>query len=163
MNFKEGKYTLSREEAIKIDWWTILLFGGGFSLGNMLTTTRFASVIGDKILSATGGNEVLLLFLVISLAVGITDLISNTATANMMIPVVIGVAAKGGYNPIYPVLGVSLGASMAFLFPISTPPNSIVYGAGKILLMNMVKCGFILDCLSIIIVFLWVLVLRIFF
>lgn len=81
----------------------------------------------------------------------------------MLISVVLGVAAKGGVNPVYPVLGVSLGASMAFLLPISTPPNSIVYGTGKIPLMNMVKSGLILDCLSIIVVFLWILVLKIFF
>lgn len=162
VNFKEGKYTLSWEEAIKIDWGTILLFGGGLSLGNMLTATGLASVIGDEILNATGGNEVILLFLVIALAVGITELISNTATANMLIPVVLGVTAKGGFNPLYPVLGVSLGASMAFLLPISTPPNSIVYGTGNIPLMNMVKVGFILDCLSIIVIFLWILLLKIF-
>lgn len=163
VNFREGKYTLSWEDAIKIDWGTILLFGGGLSLGNMLTSTGLASVIGDGILNTTGGNEMFLIFLVVSLAVGITELISNTATANMLIPVVIGVAAKGGFNPIYPVLGVSLGASMAFFLPISTPPNSIVYGTGKIPLINMIKSGFILDCLSIIVVFLWILVLKIFF
>jgi len=127
----------------------------------MLTVTGLAAVIGDVILHTTGENEVLLIFLVVSLAVGITELISNTATANMLIPVVIGVAEKGGFNPVYPVLAVSLGASMAFLLPISTPPNSIVYGTGQIPLMNMVKCGFILDCLSIFVVSLWIMGLKI--
>lgn len=160
VNFKEGRFTLSWEDAVKIDWGTILLFGGGLSLGNMLTVTGLAGIIGDKILHATGGNEIFLIFLVVAISVGITELISNTATANMFIPVVIGVAVKGGFNPVFPVLGVSLGASMAFLLPISTPPNSIVYGTGKIPLMNMVKCGFILDCLSIIVVTLWILLMQ---
>ncbi len=160
VNFKEGKYTLSWDEAVKIDWGTILLFGGGLSLGNMLTATGLASVIGDVILNTTGGNEIFLIFLIVSLSVGITDLISNTAAANMLIPVVIGVAEKGGFNPVYPVVGVSIGASMAFLLPISTPPNSIVYGTGKIPLMNMIKSGFVLDCLSIITTTLWIVILK---
>ncbi len=163
VDFREGKYTLSWEEAIKIDWGTILLFGGGLSLGNMLTSTGLASVIGDAIFNATGGNEVFLIFFIVLLSVGITDLISNTATANMLIPVVIGIAERGGFNPVYPVLGISIGASMAFLLPISTPPNSIVYGTGKVPLMSMVKSGFILDCLSIIIITLWIVLLKQFF
>jgi sodium-dependent dicarboxylate transporter 2/3/5 len=163
VDFKKGKFTLSWEDAVKIDWGTILLFGGGLSLGYMLTSTGLASVMGEEILKATGGNEFLLIFLIVSLSVGITELISNTATANMLIPIVIGIAIKGGLNVVYPVFGASLGASMAFLLPVSTPPNSIVYGTGKIPLMNMVKCGFILDCLSIIIIFLWILALKIFF
>lgn len=162
VDFKKGEYTLSWEEAVKIDWGTILLFGGGLSLGSMLTSSGFANVIGEKILKMTGGSEILLIFLVVTLSVAVTELISNTATANMLIPIVIGISSQGGIDPLYPVMGVALGTSMAFLLPISTPPNSIVYGTGKIPLMNMVKCGFILDCMSIILITLYLVLLKLF-
>lgn len=160
VDLKKGEWTITWKEAVKIDWGTILLFGGGLSLGGMIMSSGLADVLGKKVLQTTGGNEILVTFLVVALSVGITEMISNTATANMLIPLVIGVAKAGGFSPFLPVYGACLGASMAFLLPISTPPNSIVYGTGKIPLMQMVRVGFILDCMSIIVINLWILLLR---
>jgi sodium-dependent dicarboxylate transporter 2/3/5 len=89
----------------------------------------------------------------IGLAIVTTEVTSNTATANMLIPVMISVAQIAGVSGIPPAIGVSLGASMAFMLPVSTPSNAIIYGSGRVPITSMIKAGIILDIVSFFVIF----------
>jgi sodium-dependent dicarboxylate transporter 2/3/5 len=149
------EFTLRWEDAAQVDWGTILLFGGGLSLGDLMFKTG---------LSAALGNGFVVLFSVHSLW-GITaaailmgivtsELTSNTASASMVIPMVIAIAKGADLNPLIPALGACLGASYGFMLPISTPPNAIVYGSGMIPITKMIRAGILFDLLGFLII--WV-------
>jgi sodium-dependent dicarboxylate transporter 2/3/5 len=84
-----------------------------------------------------------------SVAVLTTEITSNTASANMLVPVAIAVAKAAGVSAVPPAMGVAIGASLAYMLPISTPPNAIVYGTGRIPITAMITCGLLLDVLSV--------------
>ncbi len=145
-NLRRGEFTLGWEQARRIDWGTILLFGGGLALGEAMFATGLARWMGEGIAGIFGAHSTLgltVLFAVIAIA--LTETVSNTATANMIIPVAIAVAQGAGANPVPPALAACLGASLAFMLPVSTPPNAIVFGTGCVPLTRMARHGIILD------------------
>jgi len=149
VDWRKREFTLSWKDAVDIDWGTILLFGGGLSLGGLMFSTGLADAMGKHIIGATGVTSVWEITAVsIALAIAITEVTSNTATANMLVPLVISICKTAGVSGIPPVIGVCLGASMAFMLPVSTPSNAIVYGSGKVPITAMVKAGAALDVLS---------------
>jgi sodium-dependent dicarboxylate transporter 2/3/5 len=81
-------------------------------------------------------------------AVVTSELSSNTAAANMLVPVAVAMAQAAGISPVPPGMGVALGASLGCMLPIATPPNAIVYGTGRVPITDMMKCGVLLDVLS---------------
>ena len=156
VNLRRGQFTLSFKEAVKIDWGTLLLFGGGLSLGFQMFETGLADAIG-KFFISSGGNSAslsLITLLSIFLSVYLTELTSNTASANMIIPIIIAVSQAASVNPLPPVLGSAIGCSFAFMLPVATPPNAIVYGSGMIRLTQMMKFGFWLNIAGVIIIWL---------
>lgn len=153
--FKPLHGALHWRDAVEIDWGTILLFGGGLSLGTLLQSTGLAHRVGQGMLEATGEPSVWLLTGVAT-AFGIlfTEAASNTAAATMLVPVTIAVASAAHVSPVPPVLGVTLGASLAFMLPVSTPPNAIVYGSGRVSLPAMLRAGVLLDLLGFVVLML---------
>ena len=142
----ERRFTLTWEDAARIDWGTILLFGGGLSLGGMAFQTGLADTIGRGIVSLTGVTSAMgLTGLSVAMASLLSETTSNTASASMAIPVAISVAKAAGVDQVLPAIAACLGASCGFMLPISTPPNAIVYGSGKIPLMSMVRAGIVFD------------------
>jgi sodium-dependent dicarboxylate transporter 2/3/5 len=140
---------LTWEEGKRIDWGTLFLFGGGLALGKMMFDTGLAAVLGRAGLRLTGVESLWgLTALAIASAILLTELTSNTAAVNMLAPLMLAVAGDLGVPVVPPVLGVCFGASMAFMLPISTPPNAIVYGTGLVPLTFMLRVGVILDALS---------------
>jgi sodium-dependent dicarboxylate transporter 2/3/5 len=83
-----------------------------------------------------------------AVAILTTEVTSNTAATNMLVPVALAVASTAGISPVPPALGVAFGASMAYMLPISTPPNAIVYGSGLVPVTEMIRCGVLLDLFS---------------
>jgi len=155
VDWKKWKFTISWKQAVKIDWGTLLLFGGGLTLGNLMFETKLAGAVGSKILELSGATSLWGITLVaIVTATLITEVTSNTAAANMVVPVVISLALAAHVNPVPPAIGASLGASLAFMLPVSTPPNAIVYGSGMVPITKMIRTGVIFDILSIIIIWL---------
>ncbi|HLB95119.1 MAG TPA: DASS family sodium-coupled anion symporter [Nitrospiria bacterium] len=155
VNWGKRQFTLTWNEASKIDWGTILLFGGGLSLGDLMFKTGLAETLGR------GGVDFLALdslwgltAMAILLGILISELTSNTASASMVIPVVIAIAEAIGVSPLPPALGACLGASYGFMLPISTPPNAIVYGSGLIPITRMIRAGILLDILGFFIIWL---------
>ncbi len=146
VSFKRREFTLDWESAVKIDWGTILLFGGGLSLGSLMFSTGLAEHLGAFLTGATGVNSLWsVTALGTLLAIILSEATSNTASANMVIPVVIATAVGMGVNPLPPAIGACLGASFGFMLPVSTPPNAIVYGSGHVQILSMVRNGIFFD------------------
>ncbi len=155
VNWKEREFTISWKQATHIDWGTLLLFGGGLTLGNLMFETKLAQAIGSGILTFSGATSLWgITFVAIVIAALITEVTSNTAAANMVIPVVISLAITAQVNPVPPAIGAALGASLAFMLPVSTPPNAIVYGSGMVPITKMIRAGVFFDIISIVII--WV-------
>jgi len=156
ISLRQGQFTLSLKEALKIDWGTLLLFGGGLSLGTQMFETGLADSIGKFFISSGGraASLSLITFISVFFSVCLTEVASNTASANMIVPVVIAISKAASINPLPPAIGSAIGCSFAFMLPVSTPPNAIVYGSGLVPLTKMIKYGFWLEITGIIII--WV-------
>ncbi|MCL4839686.1 MAG: DASS family sodium-coupled anion symporter [Thermoanaerobaculia bacterium] len=142
----EGRRALTWGEAVEIDWGTLLLFGGGLSLGGAMFRTGLSEAVGQGLVSATGVSTTAGLTIVFTVfAIFFTEVTSNTAAATMLVPLAIAAAQAAGASPLEPALGCALGCSMAFMLPVATPPNAIVYGSGRVPLPAMVRAGFLLN------------------
>ena len=149
VDLAHGRFTLDWSAADRVDWSTILLFGGGLSLGRMMFETGLATAVGTAVLGASGAGSVWTLTAgAIVAGIVLSETSSNTAAASVVIPVVIAAAQSAGVSPVPPALGAALGASFGFMLPVSTPPNAIVYGSGLVPLPEMVRSGIILDILG---------------
>lgn len=155
-----GRRALTWEEAARIDWGTLLLFGGGLSLGGAMFKTGLAETFGRALTDATGARStVALTFLFSVFAIWFTEVTSNTATATMLVPLAIASARAAGVSPLEPAIGCAIGCSMAFMLPVATPPNAIVYGSGLVPIGRMARTGFWMNVGSSILVPLGVLLL----
>ena len=155
VNLARRQFTITWESASQIDWGTILLFGGGLALGRLMFTTGLAAHMGQGLVDVSGADSLwAITALGLVVAVVLTEVASNTAATNMLVPVILSVAHASGVAPVPPAMGVCLGASMAFMLPVSTPPNAIVYGTGLVPVLTMVKYGLLMDAIAIAIIFL---------
>jgi len=161
-DWKKGKFTISLKDAMRVDWGTLLLFGGGLSLGVAMFETGLADAMGRFIISLGGESAGLGLvcFLAVTLSVFLTELTSNTASANMIIPIIIAVSQALSINPLPPVIGSAIGCSFAFMLPVATPPNAIVYGSERIRLPLMIRTGFWLNIAGIVIIWAGVMIVA---
>ena len=146
VNWRARQFTLTWEQAVRIDWGIILLFGGGLAMGALAFSTGLAEAMGHGVTSWLPVRSPLsLTILFTGVAIVMSEAASNTASANMIVPVAIAVAQAAGIDPTRPALGATLGASMGFMMPISTPPNAIVYSSGHIPITDMMRYGLALD------------------
>jgi solute carrier family 13 (sodium-dependent dicarboxylate transporter), member 2/3/5 len=146
VNWSARQFTLRWEEAIRIDWGIILLFGGGLAMGELAFSTGLAEAMGRGITSWLPAKSALsLTILFTAVAVVMSEAASNTASANMVVPVAIAVSQAAGVNPLQPALGATLGASMGCMMPVSSPPNAIVYSSGHVPITAMMRHGIWLD------------------
>ncbi len=146
VSWRARRFTLRWEEAVRIDWGIVLLFGGGLAMGELAFSTGLAESMGRGITGWLPVQSALSLTILFT-ATGIvmSEAASNTASANMIVPVAIAVSQAAGINPLQPALGATLGASMGFMMPISTPPNAIAYSSGYVPITAMMKHGIWLD------------------
>jgi sodium-dependent dicarboxylate transporter 2/3/5 len=146
VSWRARRFTLTWDEAVRIDWGIVLLYGGGLALGDLAFTTGLAKATGDALTGFLPSQSTFgLVVLFTGLAILLSEATSNTASANMIVPVAIAVAQSAGLNPILPALGATLGSSMGFMMPISTAPNAIVYSSGFVPITQMMKYGVVLD------------------
>ena len=154
-NLSKGEWTLSWKQAAGINWGIIILFGGGLAFGELMVKSGLSHSISQGIMALFGSQTVWSLTAgSIVVAVLVSELVSNTATASMVTPVVIAIAQSAGVSPVVPALGACLGASLGFTLPVSTPPNAIVYGTGFIPIKSMLRTGLLFDLLSAILIWL---------
>lgn len=161
VDFKKGQFTLTLREAIQIDWGTLLLFGGGLSLGFQIFETGLADSIGRFFISpGTTASLSLITLLTITFSIFLTEVTSNTASANMIIPIIIAISKTAAINPLPPVLGCAIGCSFAFMLPVATPPNAIIYGSGMVRLPQMMKHGIWMNIAGIILIWIGIRVIS---
>ena len=140
------KFTLTWEEASRIDWGIVLLYGGGLAMGDLAFSTGLATALGEGLTAwLPGAGPLLLTTVFTAVAIILSETTSNTASANMVVPVAIAVATASHVDPMLPALGATLGASMGFMMPISTAPNAIVYSSGHVPIGAMMRYGIVLD------------------
>jgi sodium-dependent dicarboxylate transporter 2/3/5 len=146
VDWKKRQFTISWRQAVAIDWGTLLLFGGGLSLGNLMFQTKLAEHVGQGLLRMSGAESMwAITFAAVFIAIVASETTSNTAAANMVVPVVIALALAAKVNPVPPALGAILGCSWGFMLPVSTPPNAIVYGSGLVPIIKMIRAGLLFD------------------
>jgi sodium-dependent dicarboxylate transporter 2/3/5 len=149
------KSTVTWREAVGgIEWGTLLLFGGGLAMGAMMYSTGLSAWIGSGIKEALGGHPsewaFVAVFCVTTLI--LSELTSHTASTNLIAPIAIGAALSLGFSPIPVAIGIALSSSLGFMMPVSTPPNAIVYASGYVPLTKMIKTGFIIDVIGILVI-----------
>jgi len=139
----------------RIDWGIVLLYGGGLALGTLCFSTGLAAAIGESIrgLVPTGPwGGVVLVGVAAAVAVVVSEFTSNTASANIVVPVAIALGTASGGDPVLPALAATFAASLGFMMPVSTPCNAIVYGSGRIPLRSMMAAGSLLDVVGTVVI-----------
>ena len=131
-------------------WGLLVLFGGGLSLANAVQATGLAVWMGNLI--PQGISIVLIVILVVTMIIFLTELTSNMATTATFLPVVAAIAIQSDFNPLLVTAAVALAASCAFMLPVATPPNAIVFGSGLIRVPQMARAGFLINVLGILVV-----------
>jgi len=160
IDWRTRRFTLSWDEAVRIDWGIVFLYGGGLAMGTLAFSTGLAEAMGKGITSWLPSHSTAALTLLFTAAaIVLSETTSNTASANMIVPIAIAVAQAAGVRPIEPALGATLGASMGFMMPISTAPNAIVYSSGYVPITAMMRYGVVLDLAAFVIIVALVLVL----
>lgn len=148
---KERKI-INWNEAVKMPWGVILLFGGGMALAKAFEISGLAIWLGDQMVSLKGLNLFLLLVFLIAAVNFLTEITSNLATTAMILPVLASMAVLLEVHPFIIMTGATIAASCAFMLPAATPPNAVVFGSGYLRIPDMVKAGILMNLFSIIFV-----------
>lgn len=152
VDWKQMNFLLKWSDTEKMAWGILILFGGGLCLAQGLSNAGIIQAVGAKI-AANSPSTNWLLFGLITASVFITELMSNVALVQIFLPVVFGIATNMGIDPILMGMPVTLGASMAFMFPVATPPNAIVFSSGHMQVKHMMKAGIWLNIISIALIY----------
>ncbi|WP_052745760.1 SLC13 family permease [Allosalinactinospora lopnorensis] len=151
---RNGVAALDWQTAVQLPWGILLLFGGGLSLSAQFGDTGLSDWIGERVELLGGVPGWVLILVVTALVLLLTELTSNTATATIFVPVMAGVALGMGLDVMTLVVPVALAASLAFMLPVATPPNAIVFGSGYVRIGQMVKGGVWLNLVAVVLVLL---------
>jgi len=149
---EKGKKLLTWEEAVKIPWGIIILFGGGMALAKGFTETGLANWIASQITVFEGVIVIVFILIVAAMVNFLTEVTSNLATTAMLLPILSPVALSFDMHPFLIMIAVTLSASCAFMLPVATPPNAIIFGSGYLKVSDMVKKGFLMNIISILII-----------
>lgn len=146
------KTILSANVFEQIPWSIILLFGGGFALATAFSSSGLSEFIGNNLRGLSNVPTFILIVIICSIINFLTELTSNTATTQMILPILASVSVAIGLNPLLLMISATLSASMAFMMPVGTPPNTIVFASKRLKISDMAKTGFALNIISVIII-----------
>lgn len=149
---QKGKTILNWDDMAQLPWGILLLFGGGLSLASGMEKAGVLNNIGNWATQLNLGNGILMMLLLTSIALFLTEVMSNVALATVFIPIVCIIAESMSKNVLYFSIPITIAASCAFMLPMSTPPNAIVFSSGHIRIADMAKTGLILNLISIILI-----------
>jgi len=149
---KQDPLLLRWEYATRLPWGVLVLFGGGLTLAAAVSRTGLAQWMGTN-LQAIGTLPLIgIVVIVATMIIFLTELTSNTATTATFLPVVGALAIESGYNPIVLTVPVAFAASCAFMLPVATPPNAIVFGSGMLTIPQMARAGFLLNLIGVVVI-----------
>ena len=154
INLKRGVFLLTWEQAARLPWGTLILFGGGLSLASAVQSSGLANYIGFSLQALRWMDTAALVLCVIVLLVFLTELTSNTATIATFLPILAAVAIGTGRFPPVLIVPATISVSLAFMMPVATPPNAIVFASGEVTIAQMCRAGFVLNLIGIVLVFL---------
>jgi sodium-dependent dicarboxylate transporter 2/3/5 len=149
VNLERGEFVLDWKTAKRIPWGVLVLFGGGLSLARAMDRSGLAEWIGGAVAGLGTIPTVLIIAFVVALFALLTEFTSNTATATMAMPIMAGAAMGLGVEPVMLMTSAALATSMAFMLPVATPPNAIVFSSGYLTVSQMFKAGIVLDILAV--------------
>ena len=148
-NKKGDKKLLAWEDAVKLPWGILLLFGGGMALAKGFDSSGLAIWIGSQMSFFDAIPLLALLLFLVAMVNFLTEITSNLATTAMLLPVLVALAETIGVNPYYLLVGATVAASCAFMLPVATPPNAVVFGSKILKIDDMIKKGFWMNLISI--------------
>jgi sodium-dependent dicarboxylate transporter 2/3/5 len=161
VSWRKRRFALTWADGQRINWGVLMLFGGGLSLGTLGETTGIARWAGEGVVrSGLASSPEIFIFICVVAAITVSEFASNTASATLLVPIVIAAAQQAGFDPVPPALATGLAATCGFIFPVSTPPNAIVFGTGRVPLTRMIRAGALLDVACIVVVWAGVMLLR---
>ncbi len=143
------KRLLDWNDAVKLPWGILILFGGGMALALGFENSGLAIWLGEQMTSLKTIPLFLLLLILITSVNFLTEITSNLATTAMLLPVLVSLASAIGVHPYFLLVGATVAASCAFMLPVATPPNAVVFGSGYLKIEDMVKKGFWMNLISI--------------
>jgi len=149
---RAGVFTLDWETAGRIPWGVLLLFGGGLSLAGAIQANGVGELLASRVAVFAGLPSLAVVLAVVIGIVFLTELTSNTATTATLVPLLAEVAAGLGYDPLLLVVPAAIAASCAFMLPVATPPNAVVFGSGWVGIPEMSRAGFWLNWIGIVLV-----------
>jgi sodium-dependent dicarboxylate transporter 2/3/5 len=152
LDFRRGEFVLDWGSAARIAWGVLLLFGGGLSLARAMDESGLATWIGSGVVALESVPFWLLIAAATTLIVFLTEITSNAATATMAMPIMAGIGTALHQPAITLMAAAGLSASMAFMLPVATPPNAIVFSSGYLTIPQMVRAGFAMNLISILVI-----------
>lgn len=147
-----GRAAMDWKTAVQLPWGILLLLGGGFSLAAAVKSHGVDRLLGAQIAGIEQLPDFAVILLVVALIVFVTEFTSNTATTAALIPMLAAFAPAAGIHPLLLVVPATFAASCAFMMPVATPPNAIVFGSGYLRIPQMVKAGFWLNLIAVVLV-----------
>lgn len=160
VSLRSGQRILQWEDCQKLPWGVLLLFGGGLTLATQIDNSGLSAYIASRIAQIGSIDLILLIVLVTTVIIFLTEITSNTATAAAFLPLLGPVAVSLNTSAAMLVIPAAVAASCAFMMPVATPPNAIVFASGKLKIIDMVKAGFVLNLTGIVLITLAVLFLA---
>ena len=157
-NNQEGKNEkiMNWEDAVKLPWGILLLFGGGLAIAQGFQSSGLANWIAENLTQLNGFSLFIILLVLITVVNFLTEITSNLATTAMLLPILAPTAVTLGVHPYILMVGATLAASCAFMLPVATPPNAVVFGSNYLKISDMVRVGILMNIISIIIIFMMV-------
>ena len=146
---EKNRKLINWKEAVRLPWEILLLFGGGLAIAQGFTTSGLSDWIGSQLILFEGASIFILLLFLIAIVNFLTEITSNLATTAMILPVLAPLALIIEVNPLILMVGATVAASCAFMLPVATPPNAVVFGSGHLTIPNMIKTGVWMNLLSI--------------
>lgn len=147
---EKNRRILTWDEAVKLPWGILLLFGGGLALAEGFKSSGLAVWIGSQMTLLEGVPLIVLLLILLAAVNFLTEITSNVATTAMLLPVLAAMAVTIGVHPYILMVGATVAASCAFMLPVATPPNAVVFGSGYLRIPDMVRAGIWLNIFSVI-------------
>jgi len=149
---KGGEAIISWKDTVKLPWGIIILFGGGMALAKAFEVSGLAIWLGQLMTTFGGLPLILLLFVLVTAVNFLTEITSNLATTAMLLPVLAPLAFEVGVHPFGLMVAAAVAASCAYMLPVATPPNAVVFGSGYLRIPDMVSKGIVLNLFSILLI-----------
>jgi solute carrier family 13 (sodium-dependent dicarboxylate transporter), member 2/3/5 len=146
----KGKRLITWKEASQVPWGVVMIVGGGYAVADGFESTGLADWLGDQLMFIQGFPFLIILIFVLAFVLMFTEFNSNTASANILLPILASTAVAASVNPLLIMIPATIACSCAFMMPAATGPNTVVLASERVSVAQMVKCGFWLNLITLV-------------